>query len=155
LPQQLDDPLTREPCFGRVFVAACERVCYVYFTCAGLLITLSGKSRRFLDRFLFLCWQTTEIWVTTGRSQKIKSGLSLNLSIGMFIHSIIPDISIVPLQVHYYSEATFPLSCAHVRAHTSCKTSAHKKTWSAHKRSFQKPLCTYFIHVIPNTVKSW
>src|SRR6218665_4124061 len=27
----------------------------------------------------------------------------------------------------------FPLSCARVRAHTGCETSAHKKTWRANK----------------------
>ena len=37
----------------------------------------------------------------------------------------------------------FPLSCAHVRTHTSRETSAHKKTWSTHKRSLQK--C--FLHI--------
>jgi len=44
----------------------------------------------------------------------------------------------------------FPLSCAHVRAHIGRDTSAHSKTQSTHKCSFQNVFCTYFIHVIPN-----
>jgi len=32
----------------------------------------------------------------------------------------------------------FPLSCAHVRAHTGCEMSAHKKIWSTHMCSIQK-----------------
>jgi len=47
--------------------------------------------------------------------------------------------------------AMFPLSCARECAHTGRETSAHKKTWSAHKYSLQKWLCTHFIHVIPNS----
>jgi len=50
-----------------------------------------------------------------------------------------------------YSWPMFPVSCARVHAHKSRETSAHKKTWSTHKCSFQKCFCTYFIHVIPNT----
>jgi len=42
----------------------------------------------------------------------------------------------------------FPLTCACVRVHTSRETYAHKKTWSAHKHSFQKCFCTYFIRGI-------
>ena len=45
----------------------------------------------------------------------------------------------------------YPLSCAHVHAHTGHETSAHKKTWSTLKSFFQKCFCTYFIHVIPNS----
>jgi len=41
-----------------------------------------------------------------------------------------------------------PLSCAHERVHTGHETSAHKKTLSAHRCSFQKCFCTYFIHVV-------
>src|SRR6218665_1746826 len=37
----------------------------------------------------------------------------------------------------------FLLSCARVRAHTSCQTSAHKKTCSTHQCSFQNCFCTY------------
>src|SRR6218665_928403 len=35
------------------------------------------------------------------------------------------------------SPSTFPLRCARLRAHIGHETSAHKKTWSAHKCSFQ------------------
>src|SRR6218665_3359208 len=42
------------------------------------------------------------------------------------------------------SSTMFPLSCA--RAHTSCETSAHKKTWSAHNCPFLKCL-----HIISYT----
>ena len=50
----------------------------------------------------------------------------------------------------------FPLSCACVRVHTSRETSAYKRTWSAHKCSFQKcVLHIYFIYVVPNTDESW
>jgi len=49
----------------------------------------------------------------------------------------------------------FPLSCARVHAHTGRETSAHKKTWSAQKISFQKWLCIYFLHIVTYTVKSW
>ena len=38
----------------------------------------------------------------------------------------------------------FPLSCACVCALTSCETSAHKKTRSAHKCSLQKCFFTLF-----------
>jgi len=38
-----------------------------------------------------------------------------------------------------YHAALFPLSCA--RVHTSRETSAHKKTWSAHKFFFKNFLC--------------
>ena len=41
----------------------------------------------------------------------------------------------------------FPLSCAH----TGRETSTHSKTWSAHKCSFQKCLCTYFKHDFPSS----
>jgi len=30
-----------------------------------------------------------------------------------------------------------------------------QKTLSAHRCSFQKCLCVYFIHVVANTVESW
>src|SRR6218665_2699932 len=45
----------------------------------------------------------------------------------------------------------FPFKLWGVRVHTSRETSAHKKTWSTHKRSFKKCFCTYFIQVVPNT----
>src|SRR6218665_342203 len=45
----------------------------------------------------------------------------------------------------------FPLSCAHVRAHTGCEMSAHRKTLSAHKFSFKNVSYKYFIHLVPNT----
>jgi len=48
----------------------------------------------------------------------------------------------------------YPLSCVRVCAHTRRETSAHKKTWSAHKCSFQKCFCRCFIHVVPNTYGS-
>ena len=47
------------------------------------------------------------------------------------------------------------LSCVRVRGHKSHETSAHKKTWSAHKCSFQWCPCTYFIHIVPSTDESW
>src|SRR6218665_4004157 len=40
--------------------------------------------------------------------------------------------------------AMFPLSCARVHAHTGSETSAHKKTWSAHKCSLKK----VFAHIL-------
>jgi len=38
------------------------------------------------------------------------------------------------------------LNCVrvHAHAHTGRETCAHKKTWSAHKCSFQKMFCTYW-----------
>jgi len=43
-----------------------------------------------------------------------------------------------------YSRTMFPLRCARrVRAHTGREMSAHKKTWRAHKCSFQKWFCTF------------
>jgi len=42
----------------------------------------------------------------------------------------------------HWSTQMFPLSCARVRAHTSRKTSAHKKTWSA-QNIFPK----MFVHI--------
>src|SRR6218665_449853 len=45
----------------------------------------------------------------------------------------------------------FPLSYVRVHAHTGHETSAHKKTWSAHKCSFQSCFCPYFILVIQNS----
>jgi len=46
--------------------------------------------------------------------------------------------------------------CACARMHERTReTSAHKKTWSAHKCSLQKCVDTYFIHVVPNTNESW
>jgi len=47
--------------------------------------------------------------------------------------------------------AMFPLSCARVRAHTGSETSAHKKTWGAHKCSLKKCFCTHFIQAISNS----
>src|SRR6218665_1907371 len=41
------------------------------------------------------------------------------------------------------SRSMFSRSCAHVHPHTICAMSAHKKTWSAHKFSFKKCVCTY------------
>ena len=51
-------------------------------------------------------------------------------------------------------QSMFPLSCARVRAHTICEMSTHKKTLSAHISSLQKCFCSYFIHVIPNSMGS-
>ena len=49
----------------------------------------------------------------------------------------------------------FPLNCVCVHAHTGRDMSTHKKTWSAHKFSFKKYFCTYFIHVVLNINKCW
>src|SRR6218665_3053203 len=54
-----------------------------------------------------------------------------------------------------YSNAMFPLSCACVRTHIGREMSAHKKTWSAHKFSFKKCFCTYFIHAVLNIDECW
>ena len=56
---------------------------------------------------------------------------------------------------HEDSLSMFPLSCAHVRAHTGRETSAHKKTWSAHRISFQKWFFTYFMHIVAYADESW
>src|SRR6218665_1328302 len=45
--------------------------------------------------------------------------------------------------------------CVCACAHTSHEMCTHKKTWSAHKCSFQKCFCTYFIHGVPNTNDFW
>ena len=46
----------------------------------------------------------------------------------------------------HQSVAMFPLSCAHVLAHTGHEISAHKKTWSTHKFSFKNCVCTCLTH---------
>src|SRR6218665_3061823 len=55
--------------------------------------------------------------------------LHICLSIYLSMYLFIPDISIAPLQVQYYSEAMFPLSCAacardlnHNDGNASCHT---------------------------------
>src|SRR6218665_3199906 len=66
-----------------------------------------------------------------------------------FIKMVIPKqlakgFSRRPPKLGAKSPPMFPLSCARVLEHTGLETSAHKKTWSAHKCSFKKCVCLLF-----------
>jgi len=55
----------------------------------------------------------------------------------------------------YLSSVKINVPSKLVLASTGHETSAHKKSLSTHRCSFQKCFCTYFIHVVPNTAESW
>src|SRR6218665_4012919 len=71
------------------------------------------------------------------------------------IHNITNQHEIVrytrPNKLLKASQSMFPLSCAHLGRGTR----THKKTWSAHKSSFKKGSCTYFILVVLNIDECW
>ena len=73
----------------------------------------------------------------------------------LFVHGNEKVEDAVPLFKYVELESMFRLSCVHVRAHTGRETSAHKKTCSAQKNSFQKWFCTYFMHIVTYTDESW
>src|SRR6218665_2017952 len=82
---------------------------------------------------------------------------SIHPSIDPSIHpSIHPSIypSTAPLQSNYSEalQADVPLSCAHVRAHTSREMCAQNNTWSAHIiMSINAPSKNVFAHSSPTS----
>src|SRR6218665_2167971 len=85
---------------------------------------------------LYILTQTTALSKLNNKSTEL--GLS---SLGVLSERISAPFGLSQgsvLGLSYTSYSMFPLSCACERACTGPETSAHKKTWSAHKCSLQK-----------------